>query len=103
MALFKRKLIPLVLSGVKTQTRRIHKRSWVIGHTYKIKDSYYCKGLGTIKITRAFKQRIGDISEQDVQKEGFKNREEFIQTWININKAWNPDLIVTVYEFILIV
>jgi hypothetical protein len=103
MALFKRNLILMVLSGVKTQTRRIHQRGWVIGHTYKIKDTYYCKGLGTIKITRAFKQRLGDISEQDVQKEGFKDRAEFIQTWIKINKgAWNPDVIVTAYEFTLV-
>jgi hypothetical protein len=102
MALFKRRLIPMVLSGVKTQTRRIHKRRWIIGHTYKIKDQYCSKGLGTIKITRAFKQRLGDISEQDAQKEGFKNRTEFIDAWNTINGSWNPDTIVTVYEFILV-
>jgi hypothetical protein len=103
MALFKRCLIPLILSGQKTQTRRAHKRGWIIGHTYKIKDQYLSKGLGTIKITRSFKQRLGDISEQDGQKEGFKNRAEFIQTWIKINKGvWNPDQIVTVYEFTLV-
>jgi hypothetical protein len=75
MALFKRRLIPLILSGQKTQTRRAHNRRWIIGHTYKIKDTYYCKGLGKIKITRSFKQRLGDISEQDAQKEGFKSQQ----------------------------
>lgn len=103
MALFKRSLIPLVLSGQKTQTRRAHKREWLIGHTYKIKDQYCSKGLGTIKITRAFKQRLGDISEQDAQKEGFANRIEFIKSWTLINKqTWNPDTEVTVYEFKLL-
>ncbi len=102
MALFKRRLIHLILSGAKTQTRRIHQRQWKVGNTYKIKDTYYCKGLGTIKVTRAFKQRIGDISEQDIQKEGFKTRDEFIETWRLINGSWNPDTIVTVYEFILV-
>ena len=103
MALFKRHLIHLILSGAKTQTRRIHQRQWKVGNTYKIKDTYYCKGLGTIKITRCFKQRLGDISEQDLQKEGFKDRAEFMQAWIRINKgAWNPNVIVTVYEFILV-
>ncbi len=102
MALFKRRLIPLILSGQKTQTRRAHKRRWIIGHTYKIKDQYCSKGLGTIKITRAFKQRLGDISEQDAQKEGFKNCIEFIDAWNTINGSWNPDTIVTVYEFILV-
>jgi hypothetical protein len=93
LALFKRCLIPLILSGQKTQTRRAHKRGWIIGHTYKIKDQYLSKGLGTIKITRSFKQRLGNISEQDAQKESFKDRAEFIQTWISINEAWNPDVI----------
>jgi hypothetical protein len=103
MALFKRSLIPLVLSGQKTQTRRAHKRRWIIGHTYKIKDQYLSKGLGTIKITRSFKQRLGDISEQDAQKEGFANRMEFIKAWTLINKGtWNPETVVTVYEFVLI-
>jgi hypothetical protein len=103
MALFKRSLIPLILSGQKTQTRRAHKRQWLIGHTYKIKDQYCSKGLGTIKITRAFKQRLGDISEQNAQKEGFANRIEFIKSWTLINKVtWNPETVVTVYEFVLI-
>jgi hypothetical protein len=102
MALFKRCLIPLILSGQKTQTRRAHKRRWIIGHSYKIKDQYLSKGLGTIKITRSFKQRLGDISEQDAQKEGFKTRSAFMDAWRQINGSWNPDIIVTVYEFILI-
>ena len=102
IALFKRHLIHLILSGAKTQTRRIHQRQWKVGNTYKIKDTYYCKGLGTIKITRCFKQRLGDISEQDVQKEGFKTRIEFMQAWNTINGSWNPDVIVTAYEFTLV-
>lgn len=101
MALFKRKLIPLIISGQKTQTRRLHKHGWKVGCTYKIKDQYYCKGLGTIKITRRFKQRLGDISEQDARKEGFKDRAEFMSAWIQINGSWNPDVVLTVYEFIL--
>jgi hypothetical protein len=102
IALFKRHLIHLILSGAKTQTRRIHQRQWKVGNTYKIKDTYYCKGLGTIKITRSFKQRLGDISEQDAQKEGFKTCNEFIDAWNTIKGSWNPDTIVTVYEFILV-
>jgi hypothetical protein len=51
---------------------------------------------------RSFKQRLGDISEQDVQKENFKTRIEFMQAWNTINGSWNPDAIVTVYEFILV-
>jgi hypothetical protein len=33
---------------------------------------------------------------------GFKDRTEFMQAWNTINGSWNPDTIVTVYEFILV-
>ena len=33
---------------------------------------------------------------------GFKDRTEFIDAWNTINGSWNPDAIVTVYEFILV-
>jgi hypothetical protein len=102
MALFKKALIAQVLDKSKTQTRRIHKYKWKIGNTYKIKNNYHCKGLGSIKITRAFKQRLGDISDQDIKKEGFENRTDFINAWNALNGSWNPDIIVIVYEFNLI-
>ena len=99
MTLFKRKFILLIHQGSKTHTRRIHKHGWKVGHTYKIKDNYFDKGQGEILITRKFKQQLGDISEEDAKKEGFKNKEEFEKAWREINGAWNPDQLVTAYEF----
>ena len=99
MALFKKDLIALILSDQKTQTRRIHKHGWEVGRIYKIKKCYYDKGQGAILITRKFKQRLGDISEEDAIKEGFATLEEFKKRWIEINHSWEPAQLITAYEF----
>jgi hypothetical protein len=46
-------------------------------------------------------QAIGEISEEDAQKEGFSDEEESKQTWINLYGKWNPKEIVRVYDFVL--
>ena len=53
-------------------------------------------------ITRKFKQRLSEISEVDVKKEGFETLEEFQACWTRIHGSWNPNLIVIVYEFKLV-
>jgi hypothetical protein len=97
--LFKERLLKKVLRGQKTQTRRTHKRTLKPGRVYGIRSSYFGKPEGHIKILRTFKQRLGDISLEDVQKEGFKTLEEFQREWIKINGKWDPNQTVTVYEF----
>jgi hypothetical protein len=52
-----------------------------------------------IRITRKFYQRLGDISLEDVRKEGFQSLDEFKHTWESIHGVWQPDLIVIAYEF----
>jgi hypothetical protein len=102
MALFKRKHVEFILQGRKTQTRRIHSHEWRVGRCYSIRGRLLDKPEGHIIITRKFKQQLGDISEVDAQKEGYSNLEEFKQIWTDINGSWNPEQIVTAYEFKLL-
>jgi len=99
MALFKRHHLRKVLAGQKTQTRRCHQHTLKIGRTYGIRDRYFTKAENHIIITRKFRQRLGDISPEDIKKEGFSTLEEFKQAWTEINGDWNPDEVVTCYEF----
>ena len=99
MAIFKRHHLRKVLAGEKTQTRRTHKYTWKIGKTYAVRDRWFSKPQGHIIVTRKFRQRLGDISPEDVQKEGFSSLEEFKQEWIKLHGSWNPDEIVICYEF----
>ena len=102
MVLFKRPLLFLILQGRKTQTRRVHRREWKVGRTYALRTSWYGKPEGYIIITRKFHQRLGDISLEDVKKEGFDSLEEFRKAWEKINGTWDPEQTVIVYEFQLV-
>lgn len=96
---FKENNLRRILEGHKTQTRRLGSREYKIGNVYGIRSRYFDKAKARVLITRKFKQRLGDISLEDIQKEGFNTLEEFQAAWVRINHGWNPDLIVTVYEF----
>lgn len=99
MAIFKRKHLKLVLQGTKTQTRRTHRHAWRVGKIYGVRDRWFTKPEAHILITRKFKQRLGDITREDVQKEGYVNIEEFRKAWIDIYGSWDPEQVVTAYEF----
>jgi hypothetical protein len=43
-----------------------------------------------------------DLTLENVRKEGFTGFTEFKQAWIDIYGSWNPDQIVTAYEFRLL-
>ena len=102
MVLFKRTHIKMILQGRKTQTRRTHKRTWKLGKTYPVQDRWFGKALAYIKITRKFREKLGDISREDIVKEGYNSLEELKKVWeeeINGPGSWDPKQIVTVYEF----
>jgi len=102
MAIFKKKHMDLVLAERKTQTRRIHKYEWKVGKKYHVRARWFDKGVAKILIVRKFRQRLGDISPRDIQKEGYTCLEDYKKAWIEINGQWDPDTIVIVYEFKLV-
>jgi len=97
--MFKRELLDLVISGKKTQTRRLHRRVLREGRIYALKRSWIESTGDYIKITKVTHQKLGDVSEEEAHKEGFSGLEEFRNAWISINGRWEPEMIVTVYEF----
>ena len=97
--LFKKDLLAKILDGSKVQTRRLSTRTYTPGRTYGVTCRRYQKPQAHITILRASQQRLGDITLADVKAEGFNTLEEFKETWAKINGNWNPDQIVTAYEF----
>jgi hypothetical protein len=97
--MFKRELLDLVLSGVKTQTRRLHRRVLREGRIYALKRNWIESTGKYIKITRVARQRLRDVSEEEAVKEGFSSIEEFQKVWIRINGSWDPEMEVVVYDF----
>jgi hypothetical protein len=99
MAIFKRHNLQKILQGAKTQTRRVHKHTWQVGKVYALRDRWFSKAQAYIIITRKFRQKLGEISSEDVKKEGYKSLEEFRREWITLHDKWDPEEIVWVYEF----
>jgi hypothetical protein len=97
--MFKKGLIDMVISGRKTQTRRLHKNVLKVGRIYSVKRSWYKNTDQYIQITKVYSQKLGDVSEEEARKEGFGSLDEFRDVWIRINGGWDPEMEVTVYEF----
>jgi len=102
MPIFKPKHLNLILQGTKTQTRRISRYRLKIGKAYAVRSKMLEPAQARITITRAWKQQLRDLTPEDVHKEGFNSFKEFRQAWKEIYGSWNPDQIVTAYEFRLL-
>ena len=102
MPIFKRKHLNLILQGKKTQTRRISRYRLKIGKAYAVRSKMLEPAQARIVITRAWRQQLRDLAPEDVHKEGFTSFTKFRQAWIEIYGTWNPDQIVTAYEFRLL-
>lgn len=101
---FSRTNLEKVLRGKKTQTRRLSDR-YQVGHTYGIRTWIYEKALARIRITAKRQERLGDISPEDLQKEGGYTLEEFKAMWAKFyakKMRWHPELVIWVYDFILV-
>ena len=52
-----------------------------------------------IKATKIYKQRLGDMTEQDAWHEGGYTLKEYKDVWRDINGEWDDEQIVTVVAF----
>jgi hypothetical protein len=107
---FKPEMRAAILEGRKTVTRRVWKMPHAkIGGVYKVRKGRYSKEFHfKIKVLALFKQRLGDMTEQDAIEEGFSPAgPEFGALWffrdywrhVNGKDSWNPDLEVYVIRF----
>jgi hypothetical protein len=99
MPFFKKELLAKVLSGEKTETRRVHKQEWKVGKTYAVRDTWFSKPQGYIIILRKFRQRLAEISDVDIKKEGFRTKDEFFNAWKRIYGKIDENEVLVVYEF----
>ena len=98
--LFKLEHKEMILKGTKTATRRDWKKPMVkVGGIYKCKLKMLSKEyFALIKVTKFYKQRLGDMTNKDAKKEGYNSLREFYNIWIQINGDFNPQE-VYVIEF----
>jgi hypothetical protein len=99
--LFKPEHVDLILTGRKTQTRRIWKKPRAkAGAIHKAKTVLFSKEyFALIRITDVRNERLGDISLEDVRREGYETLEAFKEEWVRINGVWDPEPEVYVVSF----
>lgn len=101
MILFKEQHMKPIQKGEKTQTRRLWKAprakvgSVHLAKTQMLSTQYFAK----LKILDVRLERLGDITPEDARKEGGYTVDEFKSIWWQINKSWDPELMVYVVEF----
>ncbi len=102
--LFKPEHKQMILNGTKTATRRNWKKPMVkVGGIYKCKLKMLSKDyFAKIKVTKLFKQRLGDMDIKDIKKEGYNWNYEFMDIWNKINGVYDPIIEVWVIEFALL-
>ena len=109
-----------VLSGQKTQTRRIIKpgdvavrsgqdeitavktngrTKWAVGKTYSVQPGRGKPAVARIQITRIRRETVSQISEADAIADGFTSRQAFLNTWRHIHGDDSLDLDVWVVHF----
>jgi len=106
MILFKQEHVPMILSGRKTQTRRRWQRPRAkVGSIRQAKTGFAKTDVfAHIKITGLRQEALGDISNEDVYREGYDTREQLEDVFKRIYKGQAPDPseVVWVVDFELV-
>ena len=97
--LFKRSYIPRILDGSKTATRRLSRPMVRRGGSYHIRTSFFDYLPEKIEVLELRTQRLGSMTEEDAEKEGFTNLEEFRGEWKAMYGAFDEEAEVWVVEF----
>lgn len=94
MLLFKPEHVDLILSGSKTQTRRIWKKPRAkvgavhLAKTKMLSKEYFAK----LEILAVYQEDILDISDEDAEAEGYYSRDDYLAAFCRINKLSMTDL-----------
>ena len=109
MILFKPEHVEPILTGYKTQTRRLGKKRWNVGSVHACYTRPpFAKGgaepFCRVLIKGVHTQILGSMTNWDARAEGYDNVGAFIDAWERINgkNCWAPRLSVWVVAFELV-
>lgn len=100
MILFKPEHVEPILAGEKTQTRRLGKKRWNEGAVHQCKTNLFGDLFARVTIIQVRQERLGDISLEDLVREGHATGEDYKAVWERIYKTpWDDELLVWVVDF----
>lgn len=115
--------LPQVLSGEKTQTRRLvspqheavvdpdgeivtvkanGRAKWVVGRTYAVQPGRTLPQVARIRVTHIKQELVTAISAEDALAEGYPTPAEFLQSWQKIHGTKHDKSQVWVVSFELV-
>ncbi|HHW45053.1 MAG TPA: ASCH domain-containing protein [Desulfotomaculum sp.] len=71
MILFKPEHVEPILSGCKTQTRRLGKKRWKVGSVHQCRLNYRAEPFACVRVTAVRRERLDNITEEDARREGY--------------------------------
>lgn len=101
MILFTQENAQKILRDMKDMTRRLGEKRWNIGAFHQLKTGFRKNDVfaGAI-IVSAEQEALGQISDSDIQREGYKTRSEFLRDFLRINRqGYNLDSPVWIVIF----
>lgn len=98
---FKHEQVEPILNGRMTQIRKNWDRPIAkVGSIHKAKTALFSEeSFADIRITGLKKERLGDISHEDLYKEGYDDIEGYKAAWRRSAGVWDPNIIVYVVNF----
>jgi hypothetical protein len=97
--LWKKKYLPMLLSGAKTATRRRTRPMVKEGRSYLIRTGFFTHLSQRIRVDRLYTQRLGDMGSGDAIREGASSLSDFIAEWEGLYGEWDSEQVVWVVEF----
>jgi len=88
MILFLKEHVGPILQGTKTQTRRTWAKPRArvgtvhLAKTRMLSTEFFAR----LEILAVYRERLGDISEEDAIAEGYPSREAYLQAFARINR-----------------
>jgi len=101
--IFTKEHLVRIADGKKTETRRVWKAPHVkIGGIYRTRSSRwfgYEESAPVIRVLEMRKEHLREITDAGALREGYPSIPEFVEAWLKLHGAWNPNLEVTVIRF----
>ena len=93
MILFRPEHVEPILSGTKTQTRRIWKKPRAkVGSIHLAKTKMLSKDyFARLRILAVYRETLGEISDEDARSEGYADRESYLAAFFRINRIVPAD------------
>jgi hypothetical protein len=99
--LFKPEHVEPILSGRKTQTRRMGKKRWNVGSVHQCATRLFDPDavFARVKLLAVEQEPLGWIDDYGATLEGYESRDHYLQAWNRINGDTELDTPVWVVEF----